>query len=257
VRGSWHDDGDNLWGKRAALNIKTLLKYAPDVIGFQEAQSGNLESYVAPLAHYHSELGPISIRKTESYERVPIFWKAQQFRLMDSGGFYLSQTPDTWSPGWGARLVRAATWVRLRCAESRVEFIHLNTHFDHEQDSVRELSAALIIDLLPEIARDLPVVISADFNALPGSDTYQHFIDAGYSDSYLAAGHDDGDIVNTFHDFEGADFARRRQGVRIDWILVHPRGGSITVEGCEVITDATPPVYPSDHYPVMARLQIG
>lgn len=256
VRGSWHDDGENLWARRAALNIKTILKYDPDIIGFQEAQSGNLESYASPLAHYNAELGPISIRKTESYERVPIFWRPELFRSIDSGGFYLSQTPDTWSQGWGARLVRAATWVRLRCLKSGVEFVHLNTHFDHEQEPVRELSAALIIDLLPEIARDLPVILTADFNALPDSAPYQRFMEAGYIDSYPAAGNDDGDVVNTFHNFKGSAFAQRRQGVRIDWILLHPRGGSIAVEHCKVITDETPPVYPSDHFPVLAELNI-
>ncbi|MEM9955079.1 MAG: endonuclease/exonuclease/phosphatase family protein [Chloroflexota bacterium] len=37
VRGSFHDDGDNDWHKRRELNIATIKKYDPDIIGFQEA----------------------------------------------------------------------------------------------------------------------------------------------------------------------------------------------------------------------------
>ncbi len=59
VRGSFHEgDGLNAWNNRAALNVETLKRQAPDLIGFQELQSGNLDTYEEKLPEYGRVLGP-------------------------------------------------------------------------------------------------------------------------------------------------------------------------------------------------------
>ena len=46
VRGSFRDrDTPNAWDARAALNVETIVRSSPTVIGFQELQSGNLQTY--------------------------------------------------------------------------------------------------------------------------------------------------------------------------------------------------------------------
>jgi hypothetical protein len=45
VRGSYHRDGLNTWNNRAPLNVETIKHHAPHLIGFQELQGGNLETY--------------------------------------------------------------------------------------------------------------------------------------------------------------------------------------------------------------------
>lgn len=240
VRGAFHDDGANDWARRRQLNIATIKKHAPDILCLQEAQSGNIATYEVELNDYAVELGPISIRKTEYYHHVPIYWKRERFEKVMQGGFYLSETPDEWSTGCGAELVRAVTWVRLRRLADGLVFTCLNTHFNHEQENhhSRIESARLIVQRLADVTT--PIIITADFNALPRGDAYRVFIDAGYTDTYS------GVAVNTFHGFKGDDF--EWEGVRIDWILIK----GFTVQSCQVITDAAPPVYPSDHYPVIA-----
>src|ERR687883_1786156 len=53
VRGSFHDARKkNAWRNRAALNVATIERYAPDAIGLQEAQRGNLEAYHEHLPRY-------------------------------------------------------------------------------------------------------------------------------------------------------------------------------------------------------------
>src|SRR5829696_5794293 len=53
VRGSFHDARKkNAWRNRAALNVATIERYAPDVIGLQEAQRGNLSAYRKRLPRY-------------------------------------------------------------------------------------------------------------------------------------------------------------------------------------------------------------
>ena len=42
IRGSRFSDGDNIWPNRAPLNVETIRAHAPDLIGFQELDLGNL-----------------------------------------------------------------------------------------------------------------------------------------------------------------------------------------------------------------------
>ena len=59
VRGSFHDKLEkNAWRNRAALNVATIERYAPDVIGLQESQRGNLAAYRKRLPRFTHIPGP-------------------------------------------------------------------------------------------------------------------------------------------------------------------------------------------------------
>ena len=252
IRGSFHEDGNNDWLKRCELNVDTIEKYAPDIIGFQEAQSGNLADYADELPEYAYNLGPVAVRKAENYHHVPIFWRREHFILLNSGGFYLSQTPDSWSIGWGAMFARSANWVTLMDIGSGREFTVLNTHFPHmaDQDETRANCATLVAEKMTPLAERMPVIVMADFNARPTSTAYDIFMAAAYKDTFSASEY--AEDVNTFHGFQGSQFDHT--GLRIDWILTK---GAIMAKSFAVITDAAPPIYPSDHYPILAELDFG
>src|SRR5919202_4520710 len=59
VRGAFHkSDGINAWVNRSVLNVETIKRHAPDLIGFQELQSGNLDTYEELSPQYELVLGP-------------------------------------------------------------------------------------------------------------------------------------------------------------------------------------------------------
>ncbi|MBI5285483.1 MAG: endonuclease/exonuclease/phosphatase family protein [Chloroflexi bacterium] len=134
------------------------------------------------------------------------------------------------------------------------------THRDHVSEQARVSGSRLILSRLRDLQADGSVaIVTADFNARPRSPTHRLYTDAGFTDAYLAAGHaDHPERSFTYHGWRGREF--RREGaepVRIDWILV--RDGArwrARVTSCEIVRDAAPPVYPSDHYPVVADLLI-
>lgn len=256
VRGSHHPDGVNVWENRAALNVATIKRYLPGLIGFQELQDGNLRAYEAELPEYEYSLGPeYEDRRPHAYNAI--FWDRSRLELVHTGGFWLSETPERFSKSWGARQVRSVNWVLLRLLPGGEGFLHLNTHLDHVSGPARREGAELVLRWLKQSGVEVPAIMTGDFNCEPGSDTYNVFARAGFADAHLLAGNEP---ANTFHRFRGEEYRPRREG-RIDWVLVRDGLGDgprrrWEVSSCEILRDADPPVYPSDHYPVAASLSL-
>jgi len=257
IRGATHDDGENIWERRSDLNVRTIQRYAPDLIGFQETHAVNHETYGRELGGYRSVLGP-KAENEPPHQHNAIYWNPARLELLDQGGFWLSETPHTWSGSWDTRCIRAANWARFRLADSSAELLHLNTHLDHVSERARVEGSKLIAAHLREIAGDHgPVIVTADFNCNPGSEAYRTFMQAGFTDTHLAAGNAP---ENTFHGFEGDAFEPRypNEEGRIDWILHRDNraGNTAGVRSCVVLRAAEPPIFPSDHYPVLAEIAI-
>lgn len=254
VRGARRSDGKNAWEKRAALNVEVIERWAPDLIGFQEFQRGNREVYERELSGYESRPGPrYENRKPHAFNAI--FWNPERLELLDAGKFWLSETPEEFSGAWDTAQKRSANWVRFRLRPEGVEFVHLNTHLDHKSVPARQKGTKLIVEKLDAMGA-IPQVVTGDFNAEPGNAVHETFTEAGFEDSHVLAGNP---RTNTFHRFEGDDFTPKkanREG-RMDWVMIRDGdGGKWSVDSCYVIRDCDPPVFPSDHYPVAARLQL-
>jgi endonuclease/exonuclease/phosphatase family metal-dependent hydrolase len=261
IRGSSHiEDGRNAWKHRAPLNVHTIQRCGTDVISFQELQKGNLETYKEQLPEYEYLLGP----KTGChvfYEYNAIFWRSSRFILLDSGRFWLSRTPDRYSSSWQAKCVRAATWAKLRCLDTYVEFLLVNTHLDHVSELARVEGCKLILSRITQLCdHPIPVILTGDFNCNPGTAPYRLLQEHSFIDTYLATGHVDDENSNTHHAYgwtQPALFGGHRDDTwRIDWLLLWDDAGRLQPTSCEIVRDQEPPVYPSDHYPVVVTLEI-
>ena len=245
-------DGPNGWPNRAALNVRTVKRYDADLIGFQEVGAGILRTYQAELPEYDYVKGP-KYTNHEPYLYPSIFWKQSRFQLIDSGGFWLSLTPDRHSGDWGTKYVRSATWANLQDRQTGLVVSHWNTHLDNKSDAARVEGAGLMLQRIEEIGTGgALVVLTGDFNSAPGSLAYQTLMEGGFVDTFLAAGNEDSETAFTGHRYEGEAYA----GLRIDWILTLDRAQMIQAKSCIIARDHDHPLYPSDHYPVIAELDI-
>ena len=226
VRGSFHDAREkNAWRNRAALNVATIERYAPDVIGLQEAQRGNLSSYRKRLPRYTHIRGP-RYGNIVPHDFNTILFDPERLEPQDSGGFWLSETPEKHSRSWETRVARSATWALFRVLGTDLSFLHLNTHLDHVSAPARREGSKLIVERVAGISGrtgvDPPAIVTGDFNSRPGSRTHRTFTESGFVDTYLAVGNEDGERANTFHAFRGTSYrdAHPARGPRrIDWIL--------------------------------------
>jgi endonuclease/exonuclease/phosphatase family metal-dependent hydrolase len=95
---------------------------------------------------------------------------------------------------------------------------------------------------------NLPVIVSGDFNCAPGSPPYQLFREHGFIDTFAITNVNQ--MSNTFHNF-GRLENQQGEAQRIDWILLRDVQGSLSTQSCVIVRNAQPPLYPSDHYPVL------
>ena len=94
------------------------------------------------------------------------------------------------------------------------------------------------------------VVVTGDFNAMAEvSETWRAATGQGLRDAWVVAEERVGP-ARTSSDFRPPELANEG---RIDWILV---GGPVGVRSVETIIDHHDGRYPSDHYPVVAQLDL-
>ena len=253
----WGHWTKKVWRNRAAPDVATIGRYGPDLIGLQECQRVNLRTYRKHLPRYAQVRGP-RYGNLLTHHLNAILFDPARLELLESGGFWLSETPDRYSRGWGARVPRSANWALFGTRWGLV--LHLNTHLDHESAPARRNGSALIIERVERLIQDLrpgtPAILTGDFNCRPATPAYETFARAGYADTFLAAGNTNDTGADTFHAFEGnayRDPHPEHGPRRIDWILLKDPSGRLNVASHDILRDGAPP-YPSDHYPVLAEI---
>ena len=101
-----------------------------------------------------------------------VFYRRDALRLVESGNFWLSDTPDLpGSTSWGNLYPRMVTWGLFERRADGRRFYLLNTHLPYRQQDgpARVQSAELILKRLAQLPADTPVILVGDFNDQPGS----------------------------------------------------------------------------------------
>lgn len=236
-------DGPDRWERRRASMVRTIREQQPDVIGTQELYALQAEYLVARLPEYAWFGRGRSGGGGDDDERMGVFYRHDRLRVIESGDFWLSDTPDM--PGsisWDHPYPRMVTWALFERIGDGRRFHLLNTHLPYrEQDDEARLRGALaILQRLRALPDDVPVVLTGDFNALPESCTHAQ-LTALLQDAWTAAARREGPD-GTFHAFTG------QPQRRIDWILF--RG--LRTDAVRTVVGQENGRYPSDHFPVVA-----
>ena len=241
----------NAWPQRRPLMKACIEDMAPDLIGTQEGVYAQLRDLADDLPDY-AWIGTGRDGGSRG-EFMAIFYRRARFEPMEFDHFWLSDTPEViGSSTWGNTNRRMVTWVRFRDRPSGTEFSFWNTHLDHALQPAREKAAALIKDRIAALKTPLPLLLVGDFNAVAGNNpAYDTLVkDAGLQDTWDLARDRRNGQFNSFHNFRGP----QPGGQRIDWILVR---GRADVAASEIVTFQQNGQYPSDHFPVLARLGLS
>jgi endonuclease/exonuclease/phosphatase family metal-dependent hydrolase len=239
-------DGDNEWTRRRTMVFDLLREQDADLIGLQEALDFQIDEILSAAPSY-AVVGVGRDDGAARGEMAAILFRRNRFRVAEAGNFWFSDTPARpASKSWGNNITRICTWARLIDRDGR-GFYHYNVHLDHESQPSRERSTQLLRERIEARAfSNDPVIVTGDFNV-------------GENNPALSSMH--GPFVDTFRvarpneqpagTFTAFEFGKL-DGDKIDYVLVPP---GTEVLRAEIIRFNRDGRYPSDHFPVIARVR--
>jgi endonuclease/exonuclease/phosphatase family metal-dependent hydrolase len=253
IRYGTANDGENHWTERRNMLFDVVREQDADLIGLQEAVDFQIDEIVAAAPAY----GVVGVGRDDGAakgEYSAILFRKSRLHVAEAGTFWFSDTPSVpGSRSWGNNITRICTWARFIDRDGRGFYLY-NLHLDHQSQPSRERSTLLLRERVESRSVPLePVVISGDFNV--GEDNPALATLTG-----LAAGQ--APFVDTFRvvrpdeqpagTFTGFKFGNI-SGAKIDYVLVQP---GTEVERAEILRFSRNERYPSDHFPVVARVRL-
>ena len=179
--------GFNGWDDRKGLIFDLINFAAFDVFGAQEVRYGQLNDLVKALPDY-AYIGVGRDDGKTKGEFCPVFYRRERFKLLDSGTFWLSATPETVSRGWDGGCNRVCSWGYFQDRATKAKFYFLNTHLDHKGPMAKTKGAELIVKFIEEHCKGAQVIVTGDMNVYQDSEWYNIFAKSGYlKDTFNAA----------------------------------------------------------------------
>ena len=253
IRYNTPNDGENAWPNRKELAASMISFHEADLIGVQEALHGQLIDLITLLPNY-AYVGVGRDDGKEAGEYAAILYRKSRFSVLEQGNFWLSETPEVPSAGWDANIKRIVSWAEFQDKYSGKIFLHVNTHYDHQGTEARLNSSKLLKQKVSELnQKNLPVILTGDFNMIPSSTPYkvlteetdpQHFQDAKLQSLSFPHGPN-----STWSGFSFPGMGLRR----IDYIFSK---GEVAILNYATLSESWSGKYPSDHLPVMAKVLI-
>lgn len=248
------DDGPDGWQYRKDFVASMFRFHKADIVGTQEAQINQLQDMDERLPQF-SRVGIGREAGEEQGEFCAIYYRTERFDLIETGTFWLSETPDEpGSVGWDALLPRIVTWARLYDKQNDEPFITFNTHFDHVGEEARYQSSMLILEKIAELANEDPVILMGDLNTIENQDPYKILAEADKGpvkfelfDGFYHSKYDHHGPTSTSNGFDEIVPDRR-----IDYIFVNSK---LSVIQHGILADIRDGHYPSDHLPVVADVR--
>jgi endonuclease/exonuclease/phosphatase family metal-dependent hydrolase len=253
VRYNNPDDSLNAWPNRVPVILNFFKNENPDLIGLQEVLNDQYELLDSVLSDY----GSVGIGRSDGAkegEMNPVFFSKERFDLIRSKTFWLSETPEVaGSRSWNASLPRIVTWVELSNKITHDHFYFFNTHFAHDSDSARIMSAGLLMSLIDSLSAGFPFIVTGDFNMLHSNRGYSILTDPYesvplLSDTYAVT---EKRPMGPAYTYNG--FSEKPSAGRVDYIFV--RNGMKVLEYRTFIRKEHG-IYISDHWPVMAVVSL-
>jgi endonuclease/exonuclease/phosphatase family metal-dependent hydrolase len=239
-------DTGNLWVNRAPVVSNLIRFHNFDVLGIQEGLKNQLDDMSKALPEYE-RYGKGRDDGKDGGEHSVIYFKKSRLKLLKSGDFWLSETPDKPGLGWDATCCnRICSWVYLQDLKTKKQFYAFNVHFDHQGVVARKESSKLILKKISEIAGNTPAILTGDLNGGRDSEWYKELAESKLlKDTYTQVKfpYANNASFNSFRTPRGQEV--------IDHVFI-TKGFVINRWG--ILTDTYYGKYPSDHFPVLAEI---
>lgn len=161
------DKDEKAWDYRKDACVALIKDQMPTIIGFQEADYTNQWKYLKDqLTKEYDGYGVNrdNGKESGSGEAMGILYNKSVVQKLDGGTFWLSETPDTPSKGFGANYNRNATWGLFKHKSTGKTFYYINTHLDHQVSTAQIEGMKLISKHFEEYKETYPLFLTGDLN---------------------------------------------------------------------------------------------
>ena len=237
-------DGDNRWELRRDASVKMVAKHKPLVMGLQEACPDQIDFLDLNLTGYkHIGVGRDDGKRAG--EMMAIYYDTTRLTLLDSGTFWLSETPEKVSIGWDAACNRTCTWGHFKVNDTGFEFLYFNTHLDHLGSLARKNSIKLIVAKMTELNPDnVPVFLSGDFNSTTDDPIFDP-LKASLKDAREVSA-----ISHKIITYNGFGTVTDNPNTRKEWVIDHIFFSGVNPMAFRVLNGNYGVPFISDHYPI-------
>jgi endonuclease/exonuclease/phosphatase family metal-dependent hydrolase len=246
IRYGTANDGENHWLKRREQLFALLRDQQADVVGLQEALHGQIAEILQAVPGYaYVGVGRSDGRQAGEY--AAILYRTARLQVRRSDTFWFSDTPGVVkSMSWGNQIERICTWAYFEDREGPAFYLY-NVHLDHLSQPSRERSAALLLERVRTRDPKAPAIVTGDFNAGENNPAAVA-MRAAFRDSFRVL-HAGASEAGTFNGFTFGQTA----GDKIDFVFVEP---GVEVLDAAIVRASRDGRYPSDHFPVTARIRL-
>lgn len=246
-----NDTGIKNWSKRKQPLIKYVLDKSPDVICMQETTVTQASDIKKGLQDVYTTVFYRRETNNGNSEGLTICYKTDMFELQSQQMFWLSETPEEMSKGWGADYYRICVNTLLRHKQTGVVLDVYNVHLDHQVELARTNGLKLILQRMSD--KGYPTVVMGDFNTTSDSECYDVIAEKMQDCQQTANFTDDG---ITYHNW-GTPLNKLNSKTAIDFCFVSnnvlPWEFNI-LDGEENMFDTNG--YYSDHYAISSVLYV-
>lgn len=237
-------DGDNRWELRRDASLKMVAEQKPLAMGLQEACPDQIDFLDLNLTGYkHIGVGRDDGKRAG--EMMAIYYDTTRLTLLNSGTFWLSETPEKVSLGWDAACNRTCTWGHFKMNDSDFEFLYFNTHLDHLGSLARKNSIKLIVAKMTELNPDnVPVFLSGDFNSTTDDPIFDP-LKASLKDAREVSA-----ISHKIITYNGFGTVTDNPNTRKEWVIDHIFFSGVNPMAFRVLNGNYGVPFISDHYPI-------
>ncbi len=174
---------------RRPMMIRRIREQSPDIITFQEMNTGWTDYLLSNSEFTSNYTLHYKYRKSDNKEAVPVAFKTSKFKVLESGHFWFSDTPDKESAFSDAYCHRICSWMVLEDKSNGEKIGVYSVHMDL-YESARNKSTPILLERINAIKEkygDIMIIAAGDYNCKKGSTCYNAMIDAGYGDARFLA----------------------------------------------------------------------
>lgn len=160
--GTYTIDGENGWHNRKDAVIDYINQSGMDILCLQEVKKVQSEDILPALASKYQ--GVYQARRSDiaNPEGLMVIFNTENYEYVNREYFFLSETPQVQSIGWGGGCHRICLVVTLRHQKSGELLNVFNLHLDHLSQEARVNGLQLIMERVKE--KQGHNIVAGDFN---------------------------------------------------------------------------------------------